>query len=184
MDDDREYTTISEKKDVLLEKNNLGEYKLNIIIHPTSDSGSIFELTKKKVLFDLIYELNKELIKKYEKTVDSHVDNISFIFIDVINEDNILDEHEEININLKLKTNNVSDNICEIVGLTIENSSSRNKEIASINKFVLKIEQFEDSTIGLNIFFSFLEMDTPDFIKNFIALYFQKIFYKLKLYFE
>lgn len=181
-EEDKEFDVISDKKDALLEKNNLGDFKIKILINPVENNTTIFDIIKNKQLFELLYELNKGIIKDLNiKNIDN-IDNLSFIFIDVINEEGILDKDEEIFIKLNLKTNFIADNNYEIIGLNIENNSNIDRDTIILDNFILKIEKTDN--IILNISFSILNDESPEFIKTFVALYLQKIFYNLKLYFE
>ena len=83
--EDSEFTIISEKKNVLLEKNNLGDFRINIPVNTTIENESIFDIIKNKCFFDLLYELNKDIIEKFEITNDNNdvtIDDIKIIFKD------------------------------------------------------------------------------------------------------
>jgi hypothetical protein len=185
--EDSEFTIISEKKNVLLEKNNLGDFRINIPVNTTIENESIFDIIKNKCFFDLLYELNKDIIEKFEITNDNNdvtIDDIKIIFKDVTNEDNVLDDNEEILINLKIKTNCISDTDYELSGLNIQNNSSIKNESVNMENFLIKVEKKSSELINIKISFSIKDNEKPDFLKTYICLYFQKIFYKIKLYFE
>ena len=185
--EDSEFVVVSEKKNVLMEKNNLGDFRINISINPSNENDSIFDIIKNKQLFDLIYELNKDIIEKFEIINDTNsdlIDYLKIIFKDVSNEDSVLDEGEEILINLKIETNCINDTNYEINGLDIQNNTTIKNDSISMDNFFIKVEQQQDNLINLKICFSILDNDKPEFLKTYICLYFQKIFYKVKLYFE
>ena len=87
-------------------------------------------------------------------------------------------------INLKIKTNCISDTDYELSGLNIQNNSSIKNESVNMENFLIKVEKKSSELINIKISFSIKDNEKPDFLKTYICLYFQKIFYKIKLYFE
>jgi len=187
-----EYCKISDDKNIIFEKVNNDEYKLTINIVPSPDNEhTIIDIVKNKEFFNLLYELNNELIHKICTTEkEDNIQNtiIHLLINDSDDDSSILDNITDIYLYLESNINIISVNKCEIISLTdninnINNDEQNDNTLhISLTKFNTLIEIIDDK-YEIIVCFS-LEKNIPAFLKTYIGFYLKKIFYKLKLYFE
>jgi len=182
---DEEYYPVCKNKNMILEKNNNGDFRMNFtIIASQENKYSIMDIIKERQLYDLLYELNKDITKTINiKLNENYLDDLEFIFVDLSDENNVLDSDEEIIVNLQTKTVFIDANKCEIQGINIKNTSNTRDANVNINDFNISVEM-NKNVYDISLKFSILDDNIPEIIKMCIGLYLKKIFYKLKLYFE
>lgn len=171
------FSKICDKQNIILERSSQGNFKISMNIEQNSSDSDIFETIQKGDFFDLLYELNEDIIKTYKNTKsekDNTIDNVEIIFNNVFDED-IMDEYDEIYLRLKTQTI-FTDNICKISGLNIDS-------VSNIENLLISMEK-QKNIVQVQVFFDIIDNKISDIIKTYIGLYLKKIFYKIKMYFE
>jgi len=175
----KEWQSICSEHDILMDKNDDNLYRIKFnMIENKNNKLNIIDTIKQNIFFQLIYELNQDIIKEY---ISDFKNNKNNVVLTVINDNEIIDT-KSINVNLNINYF-FQNNKCEMVSSNDNSTLLSTLDNIYVNDFHLSITNDITTEILLtfslddDIFNSALE-------KIFIALYFKKIFRRLKLYFE
>jgi hypothetical protein len=188
-----EWFTICDEKNILLEKNESNMYKITFSIFSKNNEDTVLNLLKNGQLFDLLSALNPDVI---EKIIVNEDDDIHHVFItfknvkDDENDDN--DDERGINVHFSLKYN-FKQNKCIITSTSqnnqpikqiingVENINMKNSLF--ISQIKLKATEKNEKT-SMHLIFKLDGKKTSNFTNMYIGLYFKKLFYRFKKYFE
>jgi len=179
---EEEWSLIVCEKNISLFQNN-SLYKIMFDIKQSDNLfTNIKEIVKENELFELLYELNKDVIDKFN--VDTTNNNTQNTTMTIINKKTEYFNYPFFTINIHYD-NNIEEDSCSIFSIPYSN----NNEIVKENEIYLSdfnINMSKDeSNIHFLINFSFDDkIFDNDLIKMTLSMYIQKIFYRLKLYFE
>jgi regulator of replication initiation timing len=170
---------VCEKNISLFQNNSL--YKIMFDIKQTENTyTNINEIVKENELFELLYELNKDVIDKF--TADVTDNNRQKTTMTIINKKTEYFNHPFFTIHIHYD-NKIDDENCSIFSIPYNNSNVLENEIY-LSNFNINISK-DESNIHFLINFSFDDnIFENDLIKMTLSMYIQKIFYRLKLYFE
>ena len=189
MDDaDEEWFTICDEKNIMLEKNNKSDYKITFNIHSKTGEDTVLNVLKNGQLFELLAALNPDVIDNITVTEDDDIHNVFMTF-----KNGDQDDGEEmdkiINIYFSLKYN-FKENKCIITSQKSENAheysgiKKHSKESLHVSKIKLKVVEKNNKTSVCLTFKVDDTKKTNNIINMYIGLYFKKIFYRFKQYFE
>jgi len=186
MSKDACFRKICDKQNILLERNNLGEFKINLVIEQNNADANVFEIIQNGDFFDLLYQLNEDIIEKYEnkkEDIDPSIDNIVIAFKNIFDDDTF-DDMDGICLNLKTQSKFILDNKCEIIGLDVKTTSDVINNIININidNLLVSIEKINNKFIFIVTFK--ITGNASDIMKTYVGYYLKKIFYKIQQYFE
>jgi len=176
------FRKICDKQDILLERNNLGDFKISLVIEQNNADANVFEIIKNGDFFDLLYQLNEDIIEKYENKKEDNdplIDNILILFKNIF-EDDTFDEMDDVFLNLKTQSKFILDNKCEIIGLDVKTTNDINN--INIDNLLVSIEKINNKFIFIVTFK--ISGNASDIIKTYVGYYLKKIFYKIQQYFE
>lgn len=184
-----DWFTICDEKNIMLEKNNNNDYKISFNIHSKGGEDTVLNVLKNGQLFELLSALNPDVIDKINVTEQ---DDIHTVFVTFKNGDQVDGEEVDkiVNIYFSLKYN-FKENKCIITSQKNENGNNDRssikkkygKDFLHVSKIKLKVVEKNNKTSVCIIF----KMDVKESnnVKNmYIGLYFKKIFYRFKQYFE
>ena len=191
MDDTDDWFTICDEKNIILEKNNNNEYKISFNINLKGGEDTVINVLKNGQLFELLSALNPDVIDKI--TVTEH-DDVHSVFMTLKNSDQADGEEVDkiINVYFSLKYN-FKENKCIITSKKNENENNDEyhsdikkkygKDFLHVSKIKIKVVEKNNKTSVCITFKT--DIKKSNNIKNmFIGLYFKKIFYRFKQYFE
>ena len=191
MDDNDDWFTICDEKNIMLEKNNNNEYKISFNINLKGGEDTVINVLKNGQLFELLSALNPDVIDKI--TVTEH-DGVHSVFMTLKNSDQADGEEVDkiINFYFSLKYN-FKENKCIITSKKNENENNDEyhsdikkkygKDFLHVSKIKIKVVEKNNKTSVCITFKT--DIQKSNNIKNmFIGLYFKKIFYRFKQYFE
>ena len=202
MSKDDSFRKICDKQNILLERNNVGEFKINFDIAQNNEDANIFEIIENGDFFDLLFQLNEDIIEKYENTkLDDQpsIDNVLIAFKNIFDDD-AFDEMDDVCLNLKTQSKFTLDNKCEIIGLDVKtttdiknntinnainnaiNNTINNATKINIDNLLVSIEKIKNKFMVVVTFK--ITGNVSDIIKTYIGYYLKKIFYKIQQYFE
>ena len=168
-------------------------YKITFSIFSKNNEDTVLNLLKNGQLFDLLSALNPDVI---EKIIVNEDDDIHHVFItfknvkDDENDDN--DDERGINVHFSLKYN-FKQNKCIITSTSqnnqpikqiingVENINMKNSLF--ISQIKLKATEKNEKT-SMHLIFKLDGKKTSNFTNMYIGLYFKKLFYRFKKYFE
>ncbi len=208
-DDDKnqcEWFTICDEKNILLEKNESNMYKITFSIFSKNNEDTVLNVLKNGQLFDLLSALNPDVIEKIIVNEDDDIHHTFITFKNVKDDenDNNNDENDNnddendnndddhnINVHFSLKYN-FKENKCIITSTGqnnqpkqikngIENKNMKNSLFISHIK--LKATEKNEKT-SMRLVFKLDDKKMSNFKNMYIGLYFKKIFYRFKKYFE
>lgn len=173
-----EWYTVCDEKELLLKKNDNNEYSLALEVKD-DDVSILDDVIITGQLFDLLYELNKDIIENIESK-ENNINEINNVSIKI---KSIKNEFKTIkNINIHLKFNYIFENNgCTIKSIPIDNFKS-NEENIYISHFQINFEKNQKTNILLK--FKIDDEVDNDLYQMYIGLYFKKLFYRFKMYFE
>jgi hypothetical protein len=194
--DEDDWFTICDEKHIILEKNSSNAYKITFSVHSKGGEDTVLNVLKNGQLFELLEALNPDVIDKINVT--EHANNVHDVFITFKNNSNDKDGEELdkiIDVYFSLKYN-FKENKCIITSNYIQdndknkndNSESNSqikkdgKEFLPISKINLKVVEKNNKTSMCLIFK--IDSKSSNIINMYIGLYFKKIFYRFKQYFE
>ena len=127
-----EWFTVCYENDILLEKNEINDYKISLDINENPEN----EFTSKDIisegqLFDLLFELNKDLIHSIDENIlDNNINTIALVLL--------TKEQKKKNIYLKYKVE-IQDNTCILNGIPFEDKNEANDNDIYIDNFSIKL---------------------------------------------
>jgi hypothetical protein len=192
--DEDDWFTICDEKHIILEKNSSNAYKITFSVHSTGGEDTVLNVLKNGQLFELLAALNPDVIDKINVT--EHANNVHDVFITFKNNSNDVDGEELdkiIDVYFSLKYS-FKENKCIITSNNIQNddknsseSDSRFKkdgrEFLPVSKINLKAVEKNNKT-SMCLIFKVDSKKSSNIINMYIGLYFKKIFYRFKQYFE
>jgi hypothetical protein len=189
--DEGEWFTICDEKNIILEKNSNNTYKITFSIRSTGED-TVLNVLKNGQLFELLSALNPDVIDEIKVTECAN--NVHDVFITFKNSSHHQDGEELdkiINVCFSLKYE-FKENKCIITSQNCQhdniNCNSQikkkdEKEFLSVSKIKLKaVEKNNDTSMCL--IFKVDGKKSSNIINMYIGLYFKKIFYRFKQYFE
>jgi len=190
MDDTDDWFTICDEKNIILEKNNNNEYKISFNINLKGGEDTVINVLKNGQLFELLSVLNPDVIDKITVTEN---DGVHSVFMTLKNSDQADGEEVDkiINIYFSLKYN-FKENKCIITSQKNENENNEyhsdikkkyGKDFLHVSKIKLKVVEKNNKT-SVCITFKTDVKKSNNINNMFIGLYFKKIFYRFKQYFE
>jgi hypothetical protein len=195
--DEDDWFTICDEKHIILEKNSSNAYKITFSINSTGEE-TVLNVLKNGQLFELLAALNPDVIETINVT--EHTNNVHDVFITFKNNGNDKDDEEidkiiHVYFSLKYK---FKENKCIITSNNIkdddknknDNSESSSscikkygKEFLPVSKINLKAVEKNNKT-SMCLIFKVDSKKSSNIINMYIGLYFKKIFYRFKQYFE
>ena len=178
---EEEWSLIVCEKNISLFQNN-SLYKIMFDIkHSENTYTNINEIVKENELFELLYELNKDAIDKFSS--DETDNNRQKIRMTIINKKTEYFNHPFFTIHIQYE-NKIEDESCSIFSIPYTNTKIVKENDIYLSNFNINISKYK-SNIHFLINFSFDDkIFDNDLIKMTLSMYIQKIFYRLKLYFE
>jgi hypothetical protein len=188
--DENDWFTICDEKNITLEKNSSNTYKITFSVHCTGED-TVLNVLKNGQLFELLSALNPDVIDKINIT--EHTNNVHDVFITFKNSNKQDGEELDkiINVYFTLKYE-FKENKCIITGQNSQdekdNSDSQvkkkdEKEFLPVSKIKLKAVEKNNKT-SICLIFKVDSKKSSNIINMYIGLYFKKIFYRFKQYFE
>jgi hypothetical protein len=180
---DEEWDLIVCEKGVSLYQNDNSYHKIIFDVKKADDTyESILELIKNKDFFDLLFELNKDLIDNITATtIDTEMD-AQYVTIKIINNKSEYFNYPHFTMHINYY-NKVEDKNITMQSIPFDNNKSTENEIY-LSTFIIKIEEHSDKvSFFINYCFDENVFDA-DLVKTSISMYILKVFYRLKLYFE
>ena len=192
-----DWFTICDEKNIILEKNSNNVYKITFSIHSTGED-TVLNVLKNGQLFELLLALNPDVIDKIN--VIEHSNNVEDVFITFKNNSNHQDDSEEldkiINIYFSLKYD-FKENKCVVTSQNCRDDNGKNdngnsisqikkkdgEEFLPVSKIKLKAVEKNNKT-SMCLIFKVDSKKSSNIINMYIGLYFKKIFYRFKQYFE
>lgn len=183
--DDNDWFTVCDEKNIMLEKNNNNDYKITFNIHSKKGEDTVLNVLKNGQLFELLSALNPDVIDKITVTENDDIHNV---FMSFKNSDQMDGEEIDkiINVYFSLKYN-FKEHKCTITSQTNENAheikKKYGKESLHVSKIKLKVVEKNNKT-SVCLIFKVDAKKSNNIINMYIGLYFKKIFYRFKQYFE
>lgn len=192
-----DWFTICDEKNIILEKNSNNVYKITFSIHSTGED-TVLNVLKNGQLFELLLALNPDVIDKIN--VIEQPNNVEDVFITFKNNSNHQDDSEEldkiINIYFSLKYD-FKENKCVVTSQNCRDDNGKNdngnsisqikkkdgEEFLPVSKIKLKAVEKNNKT-SMCLIFKVDSKKSSNIINMYIGLYFKKIFYRFKQYFE
>ena len=189
--DECHWFTICDEKNIILEKNSNNTYKITFSICSTGED-TVLNVLKNGQLFELLSALNPDVIDEIKVT--EHTNNVHDVFITFKNGSHQGKDGEEldkiINVCFSLKYE-FKENKCIITSQNCHDNINCNseikkkdeKEFLSVSKIKLKAVEKNNYT-SMCLIFKVDSKKSSNIINMYIGLYFKKIFYRFKQYFE
>ena len=194
-DSDDEWFTICDEKNIVLKKNDANMYKITFSINVKNNEDTVLNVLKNGQLFELLSALNPDVIEKVD--VNERTDGIQDIFMSFksskTNSDDDVDEVDKI-VHVFFSIIYIfSENKCVIKSqrqINVDGHNNDNqvskikhgKEFIPVSKIKLITTEKNDKT-SMCLTFK-VDKKTSNIINMYIGLYFKKIFYRFKQYFE
>jgi hypothetical protein len=193
--DEDDWFTICDEKHIILEKNSSNAYKITFNVHSKGGEDTVLNVLKNGQLFELLAALNPDVIDKINVT--EHANNVHDVFITFKNNSNDKDSEELdkiIDVYFSLKYS-FKENKCIITSNNIQNDDKNNssesdarfkmdgREFLPVSKINLKAVEKNNKT-SMCLIFKVDSKKSSNIINMYIGLYFKKIFYRFKQYFE
>jgi hypothetical protein len=199
-DSDDEWFTICDEKNIILKKNDANMYKISFSINVKNNEDTVLKVLKNGQLFELLSALNPDVIENVD--VNEH-DGLHDIFISFknskTNNNADVDESDKIvNVFFSIKYF-FSENKCVVKSQCQKKNDStppqsknddenqiskikNGKEFIPVSKIKLvTIEKNNKTSMCLTFK---VDKKIGNIINMYIGLYFKKIFYRFKQYFE
>ena len=188
-----DWFTICDEKNILLEKNESNMYKITFSIFSKNNEDTVLNVLKNGQLFDLLSALNPDVIEKIIVNEDDDIHHVFITFKNVKDDENDENDDERvINVHFSLKYN-FKENKCIITSTSqniqpikqmkngVENINMKNSLF--ISQIKLKAIEKNEKT-SMHLIFKLDGKKTNNFKNMYIGLYFKKLFYRFKKYFE
>jgi hypothetical protein len=192
-ENESDWFTICDEKNILLEKNDNNFYKITFSIKSGSDSDTVLNVLKNGQLFDLLSALNPDVIDYINVSERNNIHHVVMTFKN--NEKNDEDDDKIINVYFSLKYN-FKENSCIISSKNCQNDDNNNdnnvnssvkhdgkKDFLHVSKIKLKAVEKNNKT-SICLIFKIESKKSSNILNMYIGLYFKKIFYRFKKYFE
>lgn len=192
-----EWFTICDEKQILLEKNDRNMYKITFSVYSTNEEDTVLNLLKNGQLFELLSQLNPDVIDKINVIQKNNFDHVFITFKN--NKDDDHDENEDKIVDVYFYlTYAFEENKCIISSENKKNYDHENQEFIDkvkkktgkdykhylhVSKIKFKAVEKNNKT-SILITFKVESKKSNNIINMYIGLYFKKIFYRFKKYFE
>ena len=133
-----DWFTICDEKNIILEKNSNNAYKITFSIHSTGGEETVLNVLKNGQLFELLSALNPDVIDKINVTEQTN--NVEDVFITFKNNSNHQDDEELdkiINVYFSLKYD-FKENKCIITSQNCRDDNDKNNNGNSISQIKKK----------------------------------------------
>jgi hypothetical protein len=193
--DESDWFTICDEKNIILEKNSNNAYKITFSVHSKGEE-TVLNVLKNGQLFELLSALNPDVIDNINVT--EHTNNVHDVFITFKNSNKQDGEELDkiINVCFSLKYE-FKENMCIIKSQNFndngkndnnDNSDSQikkkdEKEFLPVSKIKLRAVEKNNKT-SMCLIFKVDSKKSSNIVNMYIGLYFKKIFYRFKQYFE
>ena len=179
-----QYKIISDSNNIILKKKN-NKYKLNFTT-TINKSCNIIEIIKEHELYELLFLLNKDLIKSYKiNNCSDNSEEIVFI-INKLNDDDD-DDSDDLYNKLYISISNIikiNKNNVQIKGtknnFLLNDSTYTKFPIDNLNINLI----LSNDKIELELSFLYIGEKLPIYIEDLIGFFFKKVLLRFKLYFE
>jgi len=196
--DEVEWFTICNEKNIILKKNDSNTYKITFSINLKNNEDTVLNVLKNGQLFELLGALNPDVIDKFDVIEDDgDIHHIFMTFKTVETEqeedpDNTdeIDKIVHVFFSLKYifkqdrciaKSQKISDFSSDLNSKIVK--LKEGKDFLSISKIKLKAVEINKKT-SMCLIFKVDNNKSSNIINMYIGLYFKKIFYRFKQYFE
>ena len=177
-----EWYTVCDEKNLLLKKNDNNEYSLSFDINEKNDNDvSVLELLNSGQLFELLYELNKDIIESITEDPENTINNVNNATIKIKNIKSEFKQIKNVNIHLKF-VYKFQNNECTINSIPFDSNFVTTDDNIYISTFLINFKELQPTNVLLT--FKIDEVVDNDVFQMYIGLYFKKLFYRFKLYFE
>jgi hypothetical protein len=185
-----EWFTICDEKNILLEKNENNVYKITFSIISNNQEDTVLNVLKNGQFFELLSQLNPDVIDKINVMQNNNIDHVFMTLKnnkeDSEDNDKVLDVCFSIKYIFKenkciISSHNQYDDDDE--KLINKLKSKNEKEYLHVSKIKLKALEKNNKTI-VSMTFKIENKKSNNIINMYIGLYFKKIFYRFKKYFE
>jgi len=186
---DSEWFTICDEKNILLEKNENNIYKITFNVISKNSEDTVLNILKNGQFFELLSALNPDVIESIKVNEKSH-EEIHGVFIKFKNTDEMNKDDSILNIHFFIKYK-FKEGKCVITSEKKQNKliiNSSNKKIDVENSLFIsqiKLKAIEkNEKTSLLLLFKLDNLKSSNFTNMYIGMYFKKIFYRFKQYFE
>ncbi len=193
-DDDDEWFTICDEKNIVLKKNDENMYKITFNVNVKNNEDTVFNVLKNGQLFELLSALNPDVIEKID--VIERANGIHDIFMSFknskinsnSNNDGVDEIDKIVHVFFSIKyffSNNkcvIQSQNCDGGNDVIGNNEINGKEFINVSKIKLVTVEKNNKTFMCLTFK--VDKKVSNIINMYIGLYFKKIFYRFKQYFE
>ncbi len=191
-ENESDWFTICDEKNILLEKNDNNFYKITFSIQSSGDSDTVLNVLKNGQLFELLSALNPDVIDNINVSERNNIHDVFMTFKNN-NEENCEDADKIINVYFSLKYK-FKENRCIISSQNCQNDDNNDdviypakhngtKEFLHVSKIKLKAIEKNNKTF-ICLTFKIESKKSSNILNMYIGLYFKKIFYRFKQYFE
>lgn len=187
-----EWFTICDEKNILLEKNDNNMYKISFSISSTNEEDTVLNVLKNGQLFELLSQLNPDVIDNINVKENNGVDHVFITFKNNKEDDDSDDKIVDVYFSL---TYAFEENKCIILSQNKKNYNNDDHQIIDkvknktgkdylyVSKIKFKAVEKNNKT-SIMITFKVEGKKTNNIINMYIGLYFKKMFYRFKQYFE
>lgn len=187
-ENESDWFTICDEKNILLEKNDNNFYKISFSIKSGSDSDTVLNVLKNGQLFDLLSALNPDVIDNINTSECNNIHHVFMTFKNNNEDDENVDKIINVYFSLKYK---FKENNCTISSQNDDNNDdviypakhNGKKDFLHVSKIKLKAVEKNNKT-SICLTFKIESKKSSNILNMYIGLYFKKIFYRFKKYFE
>ena len=169
-------TVLSNENGIIISLNN-NDYKISFT-SKYNDNANIRNIMKQNKLYELLYNLNKDIIEKYEFNSSNGLDKVSYILNFGTTMNNFFDNKisSKYVLNLSNKTSIISNDKFQIVGTT--SNSNSNSSYLNVKNLSICID-IVNNNIVFNLSYNFSDSKLQ---KNALVSVLSKIVLRLKNY--
>lgn len=178
---DKDWIFVMCEKDISLFQNE-NNYKITFNLKNTGNTyNDIIDIIKNNDLFELLYELNKDVIQTFTlKSVDAET---YYANIKVINKNLEYFDYENLTFHVNY-SNKIEETKGVIYSKPFNNNDAEDNSEIYLSNFIIEISNNKDN-ISFLVKYSFdKEIFDSNLINTSISMHIIKILYRLKLYFE
>lgn len=191
-DSDDDWFTICDEKNIILKKNDSNMYKITFNINVKNNEDTVLNVLKNGQLFELLSALNPDVIDKIDISEQDSIHNIFISFKNNKTHGRGGDDGDEldkiVHVFFSIKYY-FSENKCVIKSQKNDDDDKdqqikmkNGKEFIPVSKIKLvTVEKNNKTSICLTFK---IDKKVSNIINMYIGLYFKKIFYRFKQYFE
>jgi len=169
-------TVLSNENGIIISLNN-NDYKISFTTK-YNDNANIRNIMKQNKLYELLYNLNKDIIEKYEFNSSNGIDKVCYILNFGTTMNNFFDNKisSKYVLNLSNKTSIISNDKFQIVATT--SNSNSNSSYLNVTNLSICID-IVNNNIVFNLSYNFSDSKLQ---KNALVSVLSKIFLRLKNY--